>query len=159
MRFKRLLLGTETGCRWLTDLTFMCMCNNPKNINAPLVPETWTCVLEAFKPSEWRWIFASPVAGPEAGVWPATQPVKTRTGNEVVSFQSDLSKIFQIVELLGRFGAHSAKAIKKEQEKIGRNSPFHPKWLHKVLSSHVMDNFTAVKLINKHWHHFRKQLP
>lgn len=61
------------------------------------------------------------------------QPVKTRTGDEVESFQSDLSQIFLIVELLGRFEALSAKARKKKQEKIGGNSQFLPRLLPKEL--------------------------
>lgn len=89
-------LGAVVGNRKRLQMIDRCpdfMCNNPENINALFVPETRMCVLEAFKPSEWRWIFANPVGGLEAGVWPATQPVKTRTGDEFVLFESDLRKV------------------------------------------------------------------
>lgn len=49
-------------------LDFMLIGNNPENIHALLVPETWTCVSEAFKPSQFRRIFANSVAGLEAAV-------------------------------------------------------------------------------------------
>lgn len=51
--------------------------NNPGGRNARLAAETSVC--EAFKPSDWRWMFAKRAAGLQAAVWPTTQPVRART--------------------------------------------------------------------------------
>lgn len=112
----------------------MCMCNNPKNINAPLVPETWTVSWRLSSHQSGDGFVPALLQGPRLEF---DQPVKTRTGHEVESFQSDLSQIFSNLKHF------LLKQERKSKNRLVETHHFFPDYFLKSSSSNVTDNFTA----------------